>query len=325
MLKKFGTGIIDFQIPDSAFHSIDFGFRSFPSVFDCAGAKSRKSEVYLSSMVTVDSFRMKLLEDFLEYYIKLGIRIENFLLTVQMTSNSELEKVVFVLDAITKKGAYFDILIGKWTSESLMFHQAHKLLHCTTRKDWIIVADSDEFHEYPSKDVKLFLEKLDSQNINVVNGIFLDRVSRNGELVELQSEVHLFKQFELGCRFHRNFNLGTPKKVMAFKGTLRINRGHHRLALCWFWDRRNYLDLTPWKSCPPNNATKIKPYGKILNVHHFKWMKGQYEATLHKAEVWNETLVGESYKNVLRHFDQCKDICIESSELKCAIQTSLSK
>ena len=204
-----------------------------------------------------------------------------------------------------------------------MYHQAHKLLYCTTSQDWIIVADSDEFHEYPGKDVANFFRELDFNGVNVVNGLFLDRVSTDGLLKELVDDVHIFNQFELGCQLHRIFSLGTPKKVMAFKGSLRINRGHHRLALCWFWNRRNYLDLTPWKTCPPKNSVEIKPYPKRLKVHHFKWMRGQYEATQLKAEVWRGTTVGKFYDKTLDHLDQCSGICIKSSEVKCTKQKIL--
>jgi hypothetical protein len=150
--------------------------------------------------------------------------------------------------------------------------------------------------------------------------MFLDRVSADGSLKSLADDMHIFAQFELGCQLHRVFGLGTPKKVMAFKGSLRINRGHHRLALCWFWRRRNYLDLTPWKTCPPQDLVKVKPYSKRLKVHHFKWMKGQYEATQHKAEVWRGTPVGEFYVKILDHFEQCSGICVNSADIKCRKQ-----
>lgn len=319
MWKKYGSGYLDFQFPDSAFQAIDFGFTTFPSKFDCT-ASPLNSSVYLSTMITVDGFRVALVNSFIDYYRKIGIEVRNILITVQMTRESKLDHVVNVLDILKSKGVYYDILVGEWSSESLMFHQAHKLLHCTRPNDWIIVADSDEFHEYPTKDVKVFLKKLDFRNINIVNGIFLDRVSINGSLEELYYDSHIFEEFPLGCQLHRSFSLGTPKKVMAFKGYLRINRGHHRIALCWFWNRRNYLDLTPWDSCPPKILVELKSYARRLNVHHFKWMKGQYEATQHKAKVWANTSVGKSYHNVLKHLEQCGGICVRNPKIECSRQ-----
>lgn len=320
MQKKYGTGFIDHQFPDAAYHSIDFGFTTFPSKIDCSENRQSTSEVYLSTMVTVDGFRKKLIQDFLDYYIELGIRPENILLTIHIVRKSKLDQILQIVEEIVRREVYYDIFIGNWSSEAIMFHQAHKLLHCTRSADWIIVADSDEFHEYPTKNISSFFEVLDSRQINVVNGLFLDRLSDDGALKEPNPHLPIFGQFIMGCRMQRFLSLGTPKKVMAFKGNLRINRGHHRLALCWFWSRRNYLDLTPWKTCPPHASTKIRPMKGRLNVHHFKWMKGQYEATLHKADVWKGTPVGAAYKNVLEHIERCDGICVQSPEMKCRRQ-----
>ncbi|CAL6332099.1 unnamed protein product [Bathycoccus prasinos] len=319
MLEKYGTGFLDFQFPDSAFYNIDFGFTTFPLNFDCS-SKPLSSSVYLSTMLTVHGFRVTLINSFLDYYLNIGLKARNILVTLQMRKTSKLEDVVRVLDILKGKGVYYDIFIGEWSSEALMFHQAHKLLYCTGDDDWIIVADSDEFHEYPTRDVNQFLEDLDTKKVNIVNGIFLDRVSEDGLLKEPSNKSDIFEQFILGCKLHKSFRLGTPKKVMAFKGALRINRGHHRIALCWFWNRRNYLDLTPWNSCPPKNLIEMKPYKMRLNVHHFKWMRGQYEATRQKAKVWANTSVGESYNTVLKHLERCGGICVKTQAMQCSKQ-----
>lgn len=65
--------------------------------------------------------------------------------------------------------------------------------------DGIIVADSDESHEYPTQGVNQFLKDLDSKKITVVNGIFLDTISHNGSLKELSNKSDIFEQFLFGC------------------------------------------------------------------------------------------------------------------------------
>ena len=199
-----------------------------------------------------------------------------------------------------------------------MYHQAHKLHACTKLHDWIIVADSDEFHEYPNH-VRKFFDQLDAQGYNLVNGLFLDRVTKRGRLEAISEGISLERQYPLGCRLHRAFNIGTPKKVMAFKGYFRINRGHHRLALCWFWERRNYLQVSPWSTCPPQSNFSLDPtpYPGRLNVHHFKWMKGQYEATAHKATVWKGTSVGKNYDIVRNHLKHYRGICVSCRAANC--------
>ncbi|CAL6334700.1 unnamed protein product [Bathycoccus prasinos] len=268
-------------------------------------------------MITADGFRPALLNFFVEHYAKLGIKYENMLFTIQISENSKASNLRILVQKLESLDIYYDIHIGSWTSESLMFHQAHKLISCTTMKDWIVVADSDEFHEYPGKNLTTFVEYMDAKGYNFANGIFLDRVSANGSLLETYQIKDLFAEFPMGCRLHLKLSLGTPKKVMIFKGSLRINRGHHRLALCWFWQQRNQLYLSPWSSCPPKEVDTISPYPGRLNVHHFKWMKGQFEASQFKASAYFGAPVGKSFQNVVDYLKKCEGICISDPKISC--------
>jgi hypothetical protein len=323
--RSRGTGYIDFQDPDQVFQKVNYGYVSFPSKQRCRqDGKEPSPTIYLSSMITADGFRPALLNYFVEHYAKLGIMHENMLFTIQMDESTDPRKLSVLIDKLTSWNIYFDVQIGSWTSESLMFHQAHKLLFCTDKNDWIVVADSDEFHEYPRGNLTSFVKELTIKGYNFVNGIFLDRVSRGGSLEKIDESKHLFQQFPMGCRVHRRLSLGTPKKVMIFRGNLRINRGHHRLALCWFWQRRNQLFLTPWSSCPPQQIEIISPYPKRLNVHHFKWLNGQLEASKYKAGAYFGSKPGESYQKVVDYLTKCKGLCIDDRKIGCRrVPTSL--
>ena len=316
--KTRGTGYIDFQFPDKVFESVEYGSVTFPSKMTCKTKQGEwKPRIYLSSMITADGFRPILIDYFVEHYAKLGIMYENMLFTIQVTEVTEPDKLRALITKLMKWNIYYDIQLGNWTSEALMFHQAHKLLFCTTKEDWIVVADSDEFHEYPGKNIRTFVEEMTNKGYNFANGIFLDRISADGTLLEIDDFMHLFERFPLGCRIHLRLGLGTPKKVMIFRGELRINRGHHRLALCWFWQRRNQLHLSPWSTCPQQSADKISPYPKRLNVHHFKWLKGQLEASEYKAQAYFGGPTGESYRKVLDYLRKCKGLCIHDPKIKC--------
>ena len=59
--KEKGSSYIDFQMPDDAWRTVDFGFVSFPSEMDCA-RKNNKTAIYLSSMFPINGFRPKLIE-----------------------------------------------------------------------------------------------------------------------------------------------------------------------------------------------------------------------------------------------------------------------
>jgi len=313
-----GTGYIDFQYPDAVSKTVDHGYVFFPLVSNCRGSEIRTPyEIFLSTMITADGFRPTLFDFFVEYYSEIGVSFQNMLFTIQVSEQTNVSSLRTLLAKLQTKNLYYDIQYGSWTSESLMFHQAHKLLFCTRSEDWIIVADSDEFHEYPGGSVNTFVKQLMEQGHNFAKGLFLDRIASSGALVELKSEGDIFTQFPIGCRLHKRLSLGTPQKVMIFRGNLRINRGHHRLALCWFWQRRNQLNLSPWSTCPSKDKDIISPYPKRLNVHHFKWMKGQLEATERKARTWGSTSTGRSYRNVLTYLQRCRGLCVNDDKIKC--------
>mmetsp|Transcript_3433 Transcript_3433/g.12197 ORF Transcript_3433/g.12197 Transcript_3433/m.12197 type:complete len:432 (-) Transcript_3433:892-2187(-) len=323
--SKKGTGYIDFQYPDAVSETVDHGYVFFPFVSNCRGGETREPyEIFLSTMITADGFRPALFDFFLEYYSEVGVSFENMLFTIQVSEQTNVSSLKTLLAKLRTKNIYYDIQYGSWTSESLMFHQAHKLLFCTRSEDWIIVADSDEFHEYPGANVNTFVRQLMEQGYNFANGLFLDRIAISGALEELKSEGDIFTQFPLGCRLHKRLSLGTPKKVMIFRGDLRINRGHHRIALCWFWQRRNQLHLSPWATCPSKDEDVISPYPKRLNVHHFKWMKGQLEATERKARTWGNTSTGRSYRNVLAYLQRCMGLCVNDDKIRCKHMSSNS-
>ena len=127
MKEKFGTSYMDFQFPDEAFLKVDFGYVSFPCDFDCtSNAQKNETRILLSSMVTADSFRPKLIEYFLDHYIKIAVRPRNILLTVQVSYKTDPEQLLQLLQKLSAKGVYYDIFYGEWSSETLMYHQAHK-------------------------------------------------------------------------------------------------------------------------------------------------------------------------------------------------------
>mmetsp|Transcript_43035 Transcript_43035/g.82104 ORF Transcript_43035/g.82104 Transcript_43035/m.82104 type:complete len:435 (+) Transcript_43035:1718-3022(+) len=306
ILTTYGSGYIDFSWPDMK--SVDYGFTTFPHKHCEYGQRTTGQRIVLSTMITAEGKRHILLPQFIAHYEQLGVSKENMLFTIHVPPECNLPIVKSLIEQLHGNGIYYDTFVGQWTSEALMFHQAHKLKACTASSDWIIVADSDEFHEYPAP-VPLFFQRLDRGNYNVVNGMFLDRVSLSGQLKPL-TNIPVHRQFPLGCRLHKVFNLGTPKKVMAFKGYLRINRGHHRLALCWFWARRQLLHVSPWDQCPPYpEPPTVKVYEKRLNVHHFKWIEDQIESSKRKMHAYNGSKVALNYMAVLKHIHLHAGVC----------------
>jgi len=120
---------------------------------------------------------------------------------------------------------------------------------------------------------------------------------------------------------------------MAYKGFLRINRGHHRLASCAFFLHRGYFHLYPTSTCLTHSiqSSQYFPYPKKLKVHHFKWMNGTYEAAVHKAKTWTHLAgnqgskmsqsalsVAAAYTRTVSHLDSnSRRFCTKCKELRC--------
>mmetsp|Transcript_46167 Transcript_46167/g.76924 ORF Transcript_46167/g.76924 Transcript_46167/m.76924 type:complete len:530 (-) Transcript_46167:313-1902(-) len=302
------AGYIDFSHnPGPVYLSqIDYGYVLFPVGERIRPQLTASPQVFLSTLLTGEGFRLDLVEHFLQHYQNLKISRSNMLLSVNVNHRVSSSQLLELVRTVHKYSDYYDVFVGNWSSEALTFHQAHKLLAATRANDWIVTADSDEFHEVPHGNYPQFLRECDHQRVNFVRGIFYDRVSRTGSLAKLLPGKPLGAQFPMACQLFRGLPTGTPKKILAYKANLRINRGHHRLALCFFFVFRGYSFVSPFASCSSDTQLVLKPHARILPVHHFKWMAGIEDAYRYKAARYNVSLgldkqIAKSYSEVLSH------------------------
>ena len=135
MKRIKGTGYLDFQLPDEAFVSSDHGYVTFPVKKRCSQGPdtNKSSSIFLSTMLTANSFRALIFDNFVDYYASLGIEYENMLFTIQVNKYTKEDKLRLLVRKLESRNIYYDFFWGNWTSESLMFHQSHKLLYCTTK------------------------------------------------------------------------------------------------------------------------------------------------------------------------------------------------
>ena len=116
IMHEKGTGYIDFQMPDKAWETVDYGFVSFPSQIQCNLSRKRETSqnhpsIFLSTMLTVDGFRPRLLANFIEHYSAIGILSENMLFTVQITHSTKVEHLNNLVSFLRSKDVYFDIFL----------------------------------------------------------------------------------------------------------------------------------------------------------------------------------------------------------------------
>jgi hypothetical protein len=189
--------------------------------------------VWLYTSVAADYDGATMLPHFINHYLALGVKPENFLVVV----NHNPEKVdtfsgVDLVESVTTVLDTFHIPYRLWleqySSEKLMKIR-YEMLNTAAWGDWIIHADSDELHEYGVKSVVKFLAQADLEGVNEIKGTLVDRVSATGELSPIQPDQDIFQQYPNKCQVIKNVVGSRDTKAMAYKSYWRTDRGNHQV------------------------------------------------------------------------------------------------
>ena len=180
------------------------------------------NKIYLATCFSLD-FDLPILEHFVEHYLSLGIPSENFLFVLNVFKDfNNLDKGLNIL----KKYNIFpkDIWCYEYESEE-KWQRVHMMLSKHVSKDdWVIHPDSDEFHEFPNNNLIQILSLCDAQRINAIQGFLIDRVTKNGKLLDVKSQININEQFPKKINLTKLIGL-SGVKLMAYKGYLRANNG----------------------------------------------------------------------------------------------------
>jgi hypothetical protein len=141
------------------------------------------------------------------------------------------------------------------------------------RDEWCIIADLDEFAEFPGTTLLQEVRVAEKYGANVVMGTFRDRITEDGDFpAHLGPDI--WSQFPLQTNATESLTSGWPHKVIVFRGTKRVGSGHHTVI--------HHENAKVWR----NNGI----------VHHFKWWgnprrfgvrfdeQGVYRAELNRLE-----------------------------------------
>lgn len=100
---------------------------------------------------------------------------------------------------------------------------------CISPTDWYIIADLDELHEIPFMSLAEAVRRADEDGATVIAGEFRDRVTQTGTLPPSISDiVPIHLQFPMTARVTQAITMGMPSKVLAARGDIAIESGHHR-------------------------------------------------------------------------------------------------
>lgn len=217
----------------SVYIVVDAKVKLFNSDSGLTPPVKKTPKVWLYTSVAADYDGARWLPHFIKHYTDLGIAKENFLLVLNHNPNATnladgatpLEDCIAVLD---KAGIKYHLWLDQYSSEKL-YKIRLTLLNKADKNDWIVHADSDEFHDYGVRSVIKYLEKAEKEGLNEVKGVYVDRVSATGELNKVEASPSIFQQFPNKCQVIKTFTTGRDVKAMAYKGFWRTDRGNHQV------------------------------------------------------------------------------------------------
>lgn len=104
--------------------------------------------------------------------------------------------------------------------------------------DWVMVADLDEFYEFPPNTWTLVNDGTGrGSDFKHNSGIdmpgqyafFADMLAPDGVLAEVKPDVPLIEQFPIATHLTRDFLEGGDRKVMLHRAWMNVSEGHHDL------------------------------------------------------------------------------------------------
>lgn len=277
------------------------------------------TDVRLISCVGVEH-DLRLLPHFLDYYTKMGIPPENIHIILQASEGSrpELEEATQILANYSIEPA--ELWIAPYTSDSMWNKRREIQQRYAKENDWIISADTDEFHEFPES-LETFLRYCDKKGVNCVQGVFIDRLSEDGKLKAVEKDRSLFEQYPLQadviCTIRKNeegsWKYGTVN-IMACRGNILPARGgHHPISS---GPHTTYLfgkQLAAMRGITDPGVRFTMP----LRVHHFKWREALTESLEKRLATEGVSKRGKAYGDLLlNHIQEHSGINVEKMPVK---------
>jgi hypothetical protein len=188
----------------------------------------------------------ELLDAWITHYRGLGV--ERFHLAFHFPDHSGVIACDRVLQVCRRHTiAPGQISTGPWHEDT------NTVLRDTQRRaagpGWHLIADSDEFHTYPSPLPDL-LAAAEASGTGTIGGLMLDRITGTGALHPCDWAIGLDASYPLGGFLtHRTLH-GDPRKIVLAHSSVTLASGNHRAE----------------GHRPANRPPVI--------VHHFKWRAG---------------------------------------------------
>jgi len=204
--------------------------------------------VYLFSSVYDD---VTILTQFIEHYRQVGV--DCVVLNINTHANG------LMVQQVEARIRNYPVLISyiynapqTWQIQNRLRNRAQELF--MKQEDWALIADLDEFQEYPHPLSEVF-QNCEERGDNCIYGTFLDRVSSSGELPSLRADWPVSIQFPVGVPLTREILRAPSTKIVAVKGHLKPP-----------------MTCIPMARTADFSEPRISPIQ--ATIHHYKWHAG---------------------------------------------------
>lgn len=189
-----------------------------------------------------------LIDHFIDYYKKVGANV--FIANFSYRFPEDEENFKEFVNNVTKKYPEIIYNVGPHIlDDGIGVKRTKELLESINDIDYVIPADTDEFHEYKEDNVLLSIDYLEKKLFDVLSGHTVERIPENGSVKKTLPTQNIFEQFP-----RYNQNLFVMQKISLIKKEYYkfVGCGHH------------YID----KKFIDEFGIKVSDSGK---THHFRW------------------------------------------------------
>jgi hypothetical protein len=239
-------------------NKIDFYKREFNKY------KKYDGKIFLSCCVSTD-FDYDILPHFMRHYKDIGV--DEFLIILHVISD-DLGKLEYCQKILRDFGVKEKKI---WRDDYDPVLHTSLLMKLNKEyaetEDWVLTIDIDEFHEYCC-DLRKIIAYCEERNINFISGNFVDRLTEDGKIVDINNKTDLFESFPVKSEVFRNVFHGCHWKVMIHK--------------C-------YIDLIPGQHFVKDSDTYVPiSFPEVFSVNHFKWRGDLIENNSYRSKIFNK-------------------------------------
>jgi len=238
-----------------------------------------------------------LIRHFIDHYHRLGV--DRFLLVLHAPpGDNRTPEVLEILQHY--KAQPVETTTEFSTPRKLVRFNAILAQHCEPQ-DWVLYADTDEFHVYP-KPLHQLIAECRQKGYEFIRGRLIDRVAVGGELRPITSSIPIFEQFACVANITGDIRFGWEGKVCATKATRRLGEGGMHTLHYGGQDRQINYDRT---------LVDTLGYPETIDVLHFRWdstvvarLRNKFEGAAGDREIVDDPTFIAEYQRIWDHISQ---------------------